>query len=82
MLDLIAPRLWDRREAAEVVDFGERRLRERRIGLRWRGNIKIGTINDTVMVDKILAGNADPAIIPWFYGMLNTIVYHNYGRLW
>ena len=79
MLDLIAPRLWDRREATEVVDFGERRLRERRIGLRYRGNIKIGTINDTVMVDKILAGNTDPAIIPWSYGMLNTLVYHNYG---
>ena len=82
MLDLIGPWLWARREAAEIVDFGERWLRERRIGLRCRGNIKIGRVNDTVMVDKILAGNIDPAIIPWFYGMLNTLVYHNYGRLW
>ena len=66
------------------MDFGERRLRERRIGLRCRGNMKFGMINDTVMVDKILAGNADPAIIPWFYGMLNTlfsIIMVDYGKI-
>ena len=56
----------------EIVDFGESRLRGRRIGLRCRRNIKIGTINDTVMIFKILAGNIDPAIIPWFYGMLKS----------